>query len=291
MKKKEILAFFLVTLIWGGAFSGIRIALEGLTPFQLLLYRHIIGSIPFVPFGLSRLKLLRAQDIPLFILVGVFMVPVYHLGLNYGELAVSPGVASFIVATMPLFTVLLAKIFLNEPLTRKKIFALIFGLLGVSLLVSREGLWVREWQRVSLTFLAPLSASVNTILAKILLQRYDPIFFTAFSFILGTLSSFTLLPFFSPEFPFLLSSRVWAALLFLGLVSNFLAYLLWFWLLQKNKASYSVLFLYLIPLWSTFFGIWLTGEKLTFQGVSGSLFILYSIALTTHSQHRQSDSP
>ncbi|MFN4181621.1 MAG: DMT family transporter [bacterium] len=279
MKKKEILAFFLVTLIWGGAFSGIRIALEGLTPFQLLLYRHIIGCAPFVPFGITRLKSLRLKDIPLFILVGVLMVPVYHLGLNYGELAVSPGVAAFIVASMPLFTVLLARIFLNEPLTGRKMIALFFGLMGVFLLVTKEGLWVREWQKVSLTFLAPFSASINTILARVLLQRYDPIFFTALSFFLGTLSIFTLIPFFSPVLPLSLPTRVWIALLFLGLVSNFLAYLLWFWLLQRNPASYSALFLYLIPIWSTFFGVWLTGEKLTFQGILGSLLIIYSIAL------------
>jgi len=282
----------MVTLIWGGAFPVIAIALKGLSPYEVLIYRHLIAVACFLPWLRKSWRMMPLKDLPIFLFVGTLMVPVYHIGLNVGELRVPPAIASFIVSLTPVVTAVLAGVFLRERLRTSSVVGLMMGLAGVSLMV-REG-EIRgdfPWQWTLWVFVALLSSAVNTVFAKHILARYDPISFTSWSLGIGTLMSVLLMPWVQEDYALPQGVEMWAALAFLGVISNFLAYALWFKALKRLEASQTVAFLYLVPLWGTLLSVLLTKEPLTMGKVVGGAMVIVGVVLGTRANGGGSGAP
>lgn len=60
------------------------------------------------------MRLPETKDLPAVFVAGFLAFAVYHVALNYGEVTVSAGSASILIATAPVFTALLAVAFLGE---------------------------------------------------------------------------------------------------------------------------------------------------------------------------------
>jgi drug/metabolite transporter (DMT)-like permease len=131
---KFILMMLIAVIVWAFAFPFIKIGLDELSFINLTIMRFFIVCCVFLIILLFQpkkfSKLQKKDIIPIFIL-GFFGVIVYHLGLNYGEQYVSPGVASLIIATIPIQILILAAIFLKEKVTRTKLLGIILALSGV----------------------------------------------------------------------------------------------------------------------------------------------------------------
>ena len=74
---------------------------------------------------------LQKNDIPILFSLGFFGIVIYHLALNYGEQFISAGAASLIIATIPLFVVILAILFLSEKITYNIVIGISLSLIGV----------------------------------------------------------------------------------------------------------------------------------------------------------------
>jgi drug/metabolite transporter (DMT)-like permease len=87
---------FILAVLWGSAFPGIKLGLSGLSAANLTLLRFAVASLCFLLFLLVTGKRLwpERRDVPSFFLIGFLGITVYHLALNYGELHVSAGAAS-----------------------------------------------------------------------------------------------------------------------------------------------------------------------------------------------------
>ena len=129
-----ILMMLCCVIFWALAFPFIKIALDELSYINLTIMRFFIVCIILLPVLIFRgrwfSKLHKKDVFPIFIL-GFFGVMVYHLGLNYGEQYISPSVASLFIATIPIFIVILAAIFLKERISLKKLLGIILALCGV----------------------------------------------------------------------------------------------------------------------------------------------------------------
>lgn len=111
------LALATTLLFWASSFAGIRAGLEDYTPGHLVLLRLLSASAVLAVYALAtRMRLPQWRDLPAILLSGLLARAVYHAGLSYGELSVTSGGASLIIATVPLFTALLATVFLGERL-------------------------------------------------------------------------------------------------------------------------------------------------------------------------------
>lgn len=280
------LSLVFVTAVWGGAFPAIAIALESLTPYEVLIYRHLLAILCFLPWMRRAQRSLRYRDVPTFLLVGFLMVPVYHIGLNMGELRVPPAVASFIVSLTPVLTSVLAHTFLKERRNFFSMAGLLMGLAGVATMV-----WEGEIRKdfsflwTLWVFIALVSSAANTILAKRLLVKYDPMSFTTLSLGFGTAISLLLAPIIQPSFTIPEGIKVWTAVGFLGVVSNFLAYWLWFNALRHLEASQTVSFLYLVPLWGMLLSWVWTGEEITVWKLVGGSLVVSGVAMGTRAMN------
>lgn len=282
LAKKYFYVIILFPIIfWAFAFPFIKIGLEELSPINLTILRLFTTCGVFLVFLLvlpKKFSPIRKKDIiPLFLL-GFFGLVVYHLGLNYGELYISPSVASLIIATIPIFTVIFAIIFLKEKMTKKIAIGVPLSLSGVviiSLTSSSGNLFEVTYLSAALAVL--ISAFVGagyTIAGKKLLQRYSALSLTVYAFLFG---SFGLLPFISTSLvteTIALSWTGWGAVLFLALFPTVIGYILWYVALEIKTASEISVFLYFIPVLSTIISYFLFQDPITLLFILGGALVI-----------------
>jgi drug/metabolite transporter (DMT)-like permease len=132
---RVIVALSIALVLWASAFAAIRVGLRGFGPGQLALLRFLIASVALLVYSLiTRQPLPRIRDLPMMLLLGFLGFFVYHVGLNAGEVVVPAGPASFIIASVPVFSTLLAVIFLRERLTLPGWVGVVISFCGVALI-------------------------------------------------------------------------------------------------------------------------------------------------------------
>src|SRR3712207_7714162 len=80
------------------------------------------------------MRLPEIGDLPAIFAVGFLAFALYHVALNFGERTVSAGAASLLINTAPIFTALLATVFLGERLRAVGWFGMVVSLLGATLI-------------------------------------------------------------------------------------------------------------------------------------------------------------
>ena len=110
-------ALAITVVLWASAFAGIRVGLEDYVPGQVALIRFLVASVVLAWYAaITGMRLPERRDLPAVFLAGFLAFTVYHVALNYGEVTVSAGAASILINTVPIFTALLATVFLGERL-------------------------------------------------------------------------------------------------------------------------------------------------------------------------------
>jgi drug/metabolite transporter (DMT)-like permease len=290
-KKYFPLLILLPIIFWAFAFPFIKIGLEELSPINLTIMRLFtvcaifLVIIAILPKKFSPIH--KKDIIPLFLL-GFLGVVIYHLGLNYGELYISPSAASLIIATIPVFTVIFATLVLREKLTKKILIGVPLSLSGV-IIISLTGTTADPFEitYISAAVAILVSALVGagyTIAGKKLLERYSALSLTVYAFLFGCLG---LLPFLSPSLvteAVALSWRGWGAVLFLAVLPTVVGYVLWYVVLEVKTASEISVFLYFIPVLSTIISFFFFNETITGLFLfGGALVILGLVIVNKHS--------
>jgi drug/metabolite transporter (DMT)-like permease len=273
-------------LSWAFAFPLIKIGLEYLSPVNLTIMRFTVVCISFLfVWGLQSQKFTKIikKDIPALFLLGFCGVIVYHLCLNYGEQFISPGAASLIIATIPLFIIVLATFFLSETITLKRMVGVSLALLGVIII----SLWGKKDFTIEIEYvlgafavlIAALVGALYTVAGKRLLHRYSALSLTAYAMLLGSIG---LLPFINyslvdeiTHMPFL----GWIAIVFLGVCSTVIGYMLWYYGLESKDASEMSVYLYCIPIVTILIDFFVFNEEITLLFLLGGSLIFLGLIL------------
>lgn len=291
------LMILVMVTVWALAFPFIKIGLKNLSFINLTIMRFVIVCIALSVVLLLQpkrfSKLYKKDIIPIFLL-GFFGVMVYHFGLNYGEQQVSPGAASLIIATIPIFIVVLATIFLKEKIGLKKLSGIILALVGV-LIISAWGtkdatIEIKYIYAALAVLVATIMAALYTIAGKKLLERYNGLSLTTYVILLGSIG---LIPFISKSlFDEVVEMPVetWIAVIFLGLFSTVIGYIIWYVALEMKTASEISIYLYAIPIISTIVSYFWFGYQITeFFIFGGILVILGLIIVNTKKNNKKID--
>ncbi len=284
---KFVIMMLTAIIVWAFAFPFIRIGLDELSFVNLTIMRFFIVCcillILLVIQSKKFSKLHKKDIIPIFIL-GFFGVIVYHLGLNYGELYVSPGSASLIIATIPIQILILAAIFLKEKITYLKLSGIMLALIGV-LIISIWGtkdakLEIKYITAAIAILIAATSGAFYTIVGKKLLNRYSGLSLTVYAMLLGSTG---LLPLTINSSLISqvsnLSLKGWFALIFLGIFSTIIGYVIWYIALEKKTASEISIYLYLIPVLSTIISFFLLNEEITYMFILGGFLVISGLII------------
>ena len=288
MAVRVVVALLFLALLWGSAFPVIKLALAGLSVVELTLARHLVASLAFVPYlALTRKRLWPAKsDIGYFLLLGFIGITVYHLALNYGELFVSAGATSLIIAIAPAITAVLAYAFLAERLPLWGWIGIAVSFAGVVLIVLGDGGAVGFNPYALFILLSALATSVFFVMQKRVLAHYRAVEVVAYSTWAGTLP---LLVFSGSlvEGVGAAGATVLWAVVYLGLFPSALAYTLFSYGLSQAPVAVVSSFLYSAPVFSLLLSWWLLGETPTLLMLAGGLVALLGIVVVNRARRRQ----
>lgn len=287
------LALAVTLLLWSSAYAGIRAALHAYSPGQLAVLRFVVASVVMAIIArAARFRRPEMRDLPWLVFGGATGITFYMLGLNYGEVTVTAGAASLLIASAPIWTALLGMLFLNERLTGIGWAGVLISFLGVALIASGESGGIHFSSRALIILAAALSSAIYTVLQKHFLSRYDALELTAYTIWPGTLLMF---PFSSGLLHAVRTAPLDATLvvIYLGIFPGALAYLAYTYVLAHGTASSTASFLYLIPVLAIFIAwLWL-GEvprMLSLLGGAIALAGVVMVSLWGRSRSSENDS-
>lgn len=271
----------LSVLIWSSAFPASRYALEFYSPMTLMLMRFILASATLVIIGFAKkIRLPDKKDILKFLVGGFVGIFLYMFFFNIGTVTVVSGVASFIVASAPVYTLILSRIFLKEVVKPACWIGVVisFGGLIIIMLSQLSGFAFNFGAILILG--SALSTSVHSILQRGFLAKYTALEATTYSVIGATLFMLVFIPRMIGELPGQ-PLDVNLIVIYLGIVPAALGYLCWGVALSKaEKTTHVAVFLYLIPFSASLIAfIWL-GETFSLLTFFGGLIIIAGMAVT-----------
>lgn len=268
-------------LLWASAFAGIKAGLVGFGPGQVALLRFGTASVVLAVYALvTRMRLPDFADLPRIALAGILGITIYHIALNFGEVSVTAGAASLIIASGPIFTALMAVALLGERLTVWGWAGIVVAFSGVALITLGEGGGVTFQPDALLVLLAAISTAGYFVVSKPLLDKYDPIAFTSYTIWLGTLPMLAFLPGLVSQFPDAGAGPI-ISVIYLGVFPGAIAYALYSRALSKLPASIASSFLYVQPVNATIIAwIWIR-EVPGLMTLLGGAVALVGVTLVT----------
>jgi drug/metabolite transporter (DMT)-like permease len=271
-----------VAALWGGAFVAIRNldASGRVSASTITLLRFVLTAAVMAPVLVFRRPHIARAD---WWRVGVMAVLgglVYHLALNEGERFVSAGVASLIVASVPIMVAILAVRFLGERMTAGRAAGIGLAVAGVAVLVvwgSSGSLAVHNVVGALLVLVSPTAWAISTVIGKPMVSRYDPIGLTSLLMVLATvfIVPFTIVPTVR-DLPGL-SGGDWLQLAYLAVGCTALAYAIWYAALRHLEATTVAGYIYLVPPFALIWAAVLLGEGLTVAGALGGAMVLAGV--------------
>jgi drug/metabolite transporter (DMT)-like permease len=290
-----VAALAVLVVLWASAFPIIKIGLEELSAPHLTLLRHLVASGAFVVFLVALRRRLWPlwRDWPALSGLGVVGIFVYHLALNTGEMRVSAGGTSLIIATAPLLTAIVATVLGRERLSALGWAGSLLGFVGVALIVLGDAaangsgaLAPMLEPYAGLILLAAFATAVFAVLQRPLLERYRPIEVMAYVTWGGTLPMLLFLPGLGEAVAGAWPRSALAAVT-LGIFPSAIAYTLFAAALSRAPATLVTTYLYLIPLVALLLSWWWLGEVPTALTVVGGAVVVVALIVVRRAKRRE----
>jgi drug/metabolite transporter (DMT)-like permease len=281
MRPRDLAELCLLALLWGSAYLFMRAAVPAFGPAPLIALRLGISALILLPLLLARggLQALRGGGRALLVQGTLFSALPFTL-LAWASLSMTAGLTAILNATAPLFAAIVAHFWLAERIGRWRALGLAIGFSGVLVLV-----WGDVSFRAGGSGWALLAVMASSMLwgigghyTRLRLGGMSPV---AISVGTLTVSAAVLAPFAVATWPASPPSvRAWMELLFLGVVSSGLGFLLYYRLVRNIGAIRATSVTFLNPPVALIAGALYLGEPITLQMLAGAAVILAGTGLS-----------
>jgi drug/metabolite transporter (DMT)-like permease len=284
MSFKDWAKFIILGLAWGSSFLWIKIAVDEVGPFTLVVYRLTFAllSLALVLLWVRPARPDLRRFIPVFLFLGLFNLAVPFLLISAAEQYIPSALAAVLNSTTPLFTILIAPFFLaEEKLTLARGIGLLTGFAGVVVLMSDQlggGFGAYQWG-ILMMLGGTFSYAIGAVYARrrtqglaVEVQATGQAVFAWL--ILAVAAPLIEPPFHVPQLPL-----TWFALAWLGIIGTCLGTILFYSLLHSVGPTRTTLVTYLFPLVGVFLGVIFLKEPLTWRLFAGGALIVSGVVV------------
>jgi drug/metabolite transporter (DMT)-like permease len=279
-----------VYLIWGSTYLAIRVMVETVPPLLGAGVRFTVAGTLLLAFLAVR-RGVAAVAVDRRTLAGALLIGLLLPGANavvtVAEQEVPSGLAALLIATVPLWVILLRTLW-REPVSRASLVAVLVGFAGVALLL-RPGEQSGEATVLGLAACvgaAAMWASGSFASRKVALPAH-PLVSTGWQMLLGG-SACALAGLVAGEAgdvePSAFSTRSVLALAYLIVVGSWIGYTAYVWLLQNAPLSKVATYAYVNPVVAMFLGWLILDERVTPVTIAAATVIVASVALVVRSE-------
>jgi drug/metabolite transporter (DMT)-like permease len=285
MNLSEWAILIALSILWGGSFFFIDVAVQTVPPFTLVFLRVALAALALFAFLRVRGPLPRfgGSTLSAFAVMGLLNNVVPFSLFAWGQTQIGGGLASILNATTPIWGVIVAHLATSdERMTPSKLVGIMAGFAGVAVMIGPDLL-----QSVGgnvLAQLACVAAALCYALAGVYGRRFRRLGIDPAQVSAGQLAAAALLLLPAAALidrPWRLAAPpldAWAAILALALLSTTFAYVLYFRLIATAGATNALLVTFLIPVTAILLGVSLLGERLEPRALAGMALIAAGLA-------------
>lgn len=288
MSRRSWVLFVLVGIVWGLPYVFIRIAIRDLAPETMIFFRCAITLVALAPFTKRRhrIELLARHWFALIIYSLVEIAIPWYL-LARAEQHVTSSLAGLIVATVPIFGLVLAFAYRTEHrVSAVRLVGLAVGLAGVAATIGIDIHGTNTFGIVEI-LIAAVGYALGPTVFNAYLADASAVTAVAGSFAVATV---LYLPFGVTHLPAHLNLEVFGALLGLGLICSVTGFLTFFELVRDVGPARATVVTYINPVVAVVAGVVILGEPLSHGLAIGlPLVILGSILATWATTHERSE--
>ena len=270
---KEWGLIIILSILWGGSFFFVGVAVKEMPPLTIVLCRVALASI--ILLVIVYLKGDKMPSSPglwgAFIIMGALNNLIPFSLIVWGQTHIESGLASILNAMTPIFSVVLAHFLAREErLTTNRITGVTIGWIGVAMLIGIESL--RGFGIEVMGQLAVVGATFSYACAAIYGRRFKGInpLIVATGMLCGSTIMMTPLALVIEQ-PWNLSPGITTLMALFGLaaVSTSLAYIIYFQVLATAGPTNLLLVTFLIPVSAILLGVVVLGERLAWNAFAG----------------------
>lgn len=275
-KYLAIAGLIAVTVIWGGGFVASDMALESLRPFQIMTIRFLLASVLMGVAGIRDLKGMRSEEIRAGMLMGsaLFVGFAFQIvGLQY----TTPSKNAFLTALNVVMVPFIAFVILKKKIGVKSIAGAVMAIVGVGLLSLEKNLTLGAGD--ALTLVCAVGFAFQIFLTSEFVKKYRAVVLNFVQMLTAVALSFVSLFLFG-ETAFHVSAKGWLSVLYLGVISTALCYLLQTASQKYVDETKAAIILSMESVFGTLFSILILHEQVTLRMVCGCVIILAAVIVS-----------
>jgi drug/metabolite transporter (DMT)-like permease len=263
------------------------VALKEVKPETVITLRFAMGVLVLAAGVQMRKQWQPLTRRDLLTLAGLgFLGITFHQWLQSTGLVTSAAsTTAWIVATSPIFIVILGWVVLREKISWLQIGGTVLAFFGVMLVVTRGNLALSNIGHIGtvgdlLILISAVNWAVFSVLSRGMLKRLPSALMMFYVILFGWI--FSTVTFFirtGTDDILNLTSNGWLAVVFLGILGSGLAYIAWYDALQSLKANEAGVFLNIEPLVTMIVAFIILGEPVTWASLLGGAVIIFGVWL------------
>mgnify|MGYP000717285479 CR=1 FL=1 len=277
-KYKGELGLALTAFIWGSGFIGVSISLSGgLTPLQILTIRFFIGAILLGVIFFKEIKNnITKEAVIAGSMIGVFLFIAFvfqTIGISYTTASKNAFLTALNVVMVPFIAFIICK----KKIGVKGIIGAVMAVVGVGILSLEKNLTLGLGD--ALTLICAVGFAFQIFFTSIYVKKYRATVLNFIqmltAFVLSVISMFCF-----GETQFAVTTKGWISVLYLGVVSTTLCYLLQTACQKHVDETKAAIILSMESVFGTLFSIIILHEQITLRMVIGCVIILAAVIIS-----------
>ena len=294
MRKIHLPVYFFALaamLFWGLSFIWSSLLLKYYQPITIIFIRLIISAaflFTIIRFFWIHEKVQR-KDYQLIFLSALFNPFLYFLGENYGLKFSTPTISAVIIATIPVFSPLIAYVTFREKLTPINLAGIAISFTGVILMLITSNLSLAVDIR-GVLFLsgAVLAALLYSVTLRTLTTKYSALTLIAYQNLIGI---FLFLPLFlvfefEAAIAVPLTGEIVTSMLLLAILASSVSFVFFAHSVKLLGISKTNIFSNLIPVFTAIFSFFLLSEDFGAQKIIGIALVIGGVYLSERTRKR-----